>query len=257
MASSTGSWRLLYRLPLLLLHVSIGLPLTLLFFSAPGRAMHISERRLNDVMQAWWSGSLCRIFGVRRQVEGAFPPGPCLIAANHISWLDIQVLHSISPMGFVAKAEIARWPLAGWVAGFGDTVYHRRGSHDSSSSVMEAMKERLAEHKKVAIFAEGGILAGDGVKRFHARLFGAAIESAVPVQPVMLRYQRNGYAYPEITFLRGEHFMANFFRLLRQAPCTAEVAILPTVAPEGKQRRELASEAQFAVETAFTRGVTA
>jgi len=255
--SSSGSWRLLYRLPALVFHVAISLPLTLLCFTPPGRAIRVAGGGLHVVMQRWWSGCLCRIFGVRRRVQGAFPPGPCLVAANHISWLDIQVLHSISPMGFVAKAEIERWPLAGWIARFGDTVYHRRGSHHSSSSVLEVMKERLEHQKKVAIFAEGGILPGEGVKRFHARLFGAAIETGMPVQPVMLRYVKHGRIYPEITFLPDEHFMANFFRLLGQAPCTAEVDILPAVQSDGKQRRHLASEAQSAVEAAFSRDVLA
>ena len=253
MKPSFGSWRLLYRLPALLLHLAISLPVTLLCFTPPGRAIRVGHNGLHEVMQRWWSGSLCRIFGVKRTVEGSFSPGPCLIAANHISWLDIQVLHSISPMGFVAKAEIERWPLAGWVARFGDTVYHRRGSHDSSSNVLEAMRERLDEGKKIAIFAEGGILPGAGVKRFHARLFGAAIDSGAPVQPVMLRYRSQGRPYPEITFLEKEHFMANFFRLLRQPPCTAEVAVLPLIRSGGKQRRVLAQEAQTSVEGAFSR----
>lgn len=251
MSNWSGSWRLFYRVPWLLLHLCIGLPLTLLSFIPQGRAIKIRGRGINEIMQARWSSGLCRIFGIVRRVQGAFVTGPALIAANHISWLDIQVLHSISPMGFVAKAEIERWPLAGWVAQFGDTVFHHRGSHDSASNVADTMRQRLDAGRKVAIFAEGGILPGDGVKRFHARLFGAAIESAKPVQPVMLRYQRAGRPYPEITFLPREHFMANFFRLLRQPACVAEVSILPPIVPQGKQRRELASDAQSAVTAAF------
>jgi 1-acyl-sn-glycerol-3-phosphate acyltransferase len=174
-----------------------------------------------------------------------------LVAANHISWLDIQVLHSIAPMGFVAKAEIGKWPLAGWVAGFGETIYHHRGSHHSASNVVDVMVQRLKAGRKVAIFAEGGILPGEGVKRFHARLFAAAIESESPVQPVMLRYVRAGNLYSAITFLPHENFMENFFRLLLQPACTVEVSFAAPIATHGKQRRELASEAQAIVATAF------
>lgn len=207
-------------------------------------------------MQCWWQRTVCRIFGVRCEVLGQFVQGPALVAANHIAWIDIQVLHGISPMGFVAKAEIERWPVAGWVAKFGDTVFHHRGSHDSASTVMEAMTERLRAGSKVAIFPEGGILPGEGVKHFHARMFAAAIESGCPVQPVMLRYARDGRPYPEVTFLPRENFMANFFRLLRQPACVVHVAVLPPVESPGKQRRELACEAQAAVEAAFERAVT-
>jgi 1-acyl-sn-glycerol-3-phosphate acyltransferase len=244
--------RLIYRLPWLLLHLFIGLPLTLLSFVPPARAVRIRGRALNEIMQCWFAAMTCRIFGLRRRVSGTFAPGAQLIAANHISWLDIQLLHSISPMSFVAKAEIQRWPLAGWVASFGDTVFHQRGSHDSSSSVTDLMNQKLRLGGKVAIFAEGGILPGHGVKRFHGRLFAAALDSDIPVQPVMIRYLRGGAFCHAVTFLENESFVRNFFRLLRQPPCEAEVAILPVIRPQGRLRRNLASEAQAAVEAAFS-----
>jgi 1-acyl-sn-glycerol-3-phosphate acyltransferase len=128
--------------------------------------------------------------------------------------------------------------------------------------VAAEMSRRLNEGRKVAIFAEGGILPGDGVKRFHARMFAAAIDSGKPVQPVMVRYLHpsqgsatNGQPerpYPEITFLPKEGFFDNFFRLLRQPACIAEVNVLDLIDPTGKQRRELARESQAAVEAAFT-----
>ena len=245
------SWRLLYRIPWVLFHLLVALPLTLLSFLPFIRVFRVRGRPVNECMQLWWGTGVCRIFGVERKVIGSFPPGPQLVSANHISWLDIEVLHSISPMGFVAKAEIESWPIAGWVATFGETVFHHRGSHDSSSNAAQALNERLAEGRKVAIFAEGGILEGEGVKRFHARMFAAAIESRVPVQPVMLRYLRDGKPYPEVTFLPDEHFGANLFRLLRQRPCVAEVHILPEIPSEGRQRKELAAQAEEAVAAAF------
>jgi 1-acyl-sn-glycerol-3-phosphate acyltransferase len=103
----------------------------------------------------------------------------------------------------------------------------------------------------VTIFAEGGILPGPGVKPFHARLFAAAIETGTGVQPVMLRYLRDGRLYPDMTFLPGEHFMTNFLRLLCQPACIVEVALMPSIDTHGKQRRELANEAQAAVASAF------
>lgn len=234
-----------------MLHLLVGLPLTILSLATPLRNFSPGQRPLGERMQCWWSRNLCRIFGLRYQVSGRFIDGPVLVAANHITWLDIQVLHGLSPMAFVAKAEIERWPVAGWVAGFGDTVFHHRGSHDSASTVMEEMAERLRAGRKVAIFPEGGIHPGEGVKTFHARMFAAAIDSGRPVQPVMVRYSRAGHPYPGITFLPHEHFMANFFRLLRQPACVVHIAILAPLESAGKQRRTLAREAQTAVEAAF------
>jgi 1-acyl-sn-glycerol-3-phosphate acyltransferase len=246
-----GILRLLYRVPWMLVHLLIGLPLTLLSIATPARAISIGEKTLDNFMLNWWSGTTCSIFGLQRSITGTFPAGAQLVAANHISWLDIQLLHSVSPMGFVAKAEIQDWKLAGRVATFGDTVFHQRGSHDSSSGVSTLMVQRLQQGKKVAIFPEGGILPGDGVKRFHARMFAAAIETGLPVQPVMIRYLRDGRRYTGMTFLRSEPFLANLFRLLRQRRCIAEVSVLPPVYPAGKQRRELANESEAVIRAAF------
>ncbi len=243
--------RLLYRLPCLLLHLFFGLPPTLLAQTSAFRGVHVRGKPLRSILLNWWSGWTCAIFGLKRSVSGEFVPGAQLVVANHISWLDILLLHSVSPMGFVAKAEIENWPVAGWIASFGDTVYHRRGSHDSASGVATVMAQRLNMGSKVAIFAEGGILPGDGVKRFHARMFAAALDTNSPVQPVMVRYQRDGRHYPGMTFLPGENFMANFFRLLMQEPCVAQLRILPLIYPAGLQRREIARTAEDVIRSAF------
>ena len=91
------------------------------------------------------------------------------------------------------------------------------------------------------------------MKRFHARLFAAAIETGSPVQPVMIRYRRDGRHYPDMTFLPGEHFIANFFRLLSQKRCVAELCILPLIDSSGMQRRDLAKASELAVRAAYER----
>jgi 1-acyl-sn-glycerol-3-phosphate acyltransferase len=243
--------RLLYRFPGLLLHTVLSTPLTVLCQTAPGRALRFGGRTLSEIMLNWWAGTSCRLFGIRRQIRGRLTVGAQLIAANHISWIDILLLHSLASMGFVAKAEISRWPVIGFLARVGGTVFHQRGSHDSASGAAAAMAARLSEGGRVAVFPERGILPGEGVKRFHARMFGPAIEAEVPVQPVMLRYLRNGHSYDDITFRPGEHFLGNFFRLLMQAPCLAEVYLLPPIDPAGRQRRDLAAETEAAVRAAY------
>jgi 1-acyl-sn-glycerol-3-phosphate acyltransferase len=243
--------RLLYRLPWLIVHIVLFLPPTVVTQTKLFRSMHLAGRRVSDIFLNWWSGTICTIFGLRRAVTGEFEPGAQLVVANHISWLDIQFLHSVSPMGFVAKAEIQKWPLAGWIAAFGDTVFHHRGSHDSATGVATVMAQRLAEGAKVAIFPEGGILPGKGIKRFHARMFAAALDTGTPVQPVMIRYLRNGRHEHGMTFLPGENFVANFFRLLGQEPCLAELAILPVIDATGMQRKDLANASELAIRSAY------
>ena len=83
----------------------------------------------------------------------------------------------------VGRSE--RWPLVGWLAAQGQTIFHQRGSSDSLSGVMELMAARLREGRSVGVFPEGRTRGGDEVGPFHARIFTAAVEAHVPVQPVL------------------------------------------------------------------------
>lgn len=246
-----GIFRLSYRIPFLLLHLLFGTPITVVCQGNRSRSVMLGDRPVAEVLACWWSRVICRIFGIRRQLSGQFQPGAQLVVANHISWIDIALLHSFTAMGFVAKAEIDGWPLLGTLARAGGSVFHRRGSHDSASGVAAQMMARLRENRRVAIFPEGGILPGNGVKLFHARLFAASIEAEKPVQPVMLRYLQGGARYDDITFLPDESFIANFIRVIMQKSCVADVHVLPLIDTTGKQRRQLAGEAEKAIREAF------
>ena len=244
-------FRLLYRFPGLLLLLLVATPVTVLCHYRPLCDIRLGGRSLMERTAAWWSRTLCRVFGLRLQIRGEARSGPQLFVANHISWIDIPVLGSVALLGFVSKAEIEKWPVIGYLARVGGTVFHTRGSHDSASGVAGLMVDRLRSGGNVAIFPEGGIRPGHGVKRFHGRLFAAAIETEAPIQPVMIRYIRGGKHDPDMTFLPGEHFVANFFRLLRQAPCNVELVLLPRLESAGMPRRQLAAEAERAVREAF------
>ena len=108
-----GIFRLSYRIPFLLLHLLLGTPITVLCQGKRSRSIKFGDQPFAEVLSCWWSRVACRIFGIRRQLSGQFQPGAQLVVANHISWLDIALLHSFTAMGFVAKAEIDSWPVFG------------------------------------------------------------------------------------------------------------------------------------------------
>lgn len=251
MSTLAGYLRLIYRVPWMLLHILVGTPAVVACQYPWAQSVPLGRSTLKEVMAIWWSRMICRIFGISIQARGEVKPGAQLVVANHISWLDIPLMHSLAAMGFVSKAEIRDWPVIGFLAKSGGTLFHQRGCRDSASGVGAVMAGRMEEGGRVAIFPEGGILPGAGVKRFHGRMFAAAIETATPVQPMMLRYLHDGRHDHDMTFLPGEHFLANFFRLLRQGRRVADVAVLPLIESTGKQRKPLAAEAEMAVRAAF------
>ena len=187
-----------------------------------------------------------RVFGLRMRRRGTPLPGATMFVANHVSWVDIIALHSQRMMGFVAKREIAGWPLIGWMASRGETIFHQRGNTESLDGVMQQMLARLREGRSVGVFPEGRTRNGAEVGPFHARIFTAAVEAAVPVQPVALRYGSNGDAQQLVAFHPGEHFFGNFVRLLGEPPREAEACFLEPIAPgstDGRRRlAELARE---------------
>lgn len=191
--------------------------------------------------------TLTWFFGVRTEVTGTPVEGAALVVANHVSWLDIPVIHSGCAMGFVGKAEIDRWPVFRFIARTGGTIFHQRGSHDSAADVSAVMSERLRQGRKVTIFPEGGIIPGSSIRMFHARLFRSAVDVGCPVQPVMVRYLRKGVRDDDISFRENESMLINFTRLLSRPGVVADMHFLPVIDSAGKPRRELADAARAAV----------
>lgn len=246
--SARDPWRAvryLWRVPLLLLHILLGVVLCAGILSWNKHRVMVDGREpFAHRMIRWWSKSLMRIFGLRSVRVGTPLPDPVLFVANHTSWIDIELLHSQRAACFVAKAEIARWPLVGWLAASGGTIFHRRGNNHSLAAVMQTMVERLRGGRSVAVFPEGGTGYNGVLKVFHARIFQAALDAPVPVQPVALRFARNGRRVIDAGFREGESFMANILRSLGQAPLDAEVHFLGVVPAMPDARRGMAELAR-------------
>lgn len=219
------------RVPMLLWHVFIHLPPVMLGLALPSDRVDIGGESLRSRLVRFWQGGLMRVFGMRMRRVGAPLPGAAMFVANHVSWMDISALHSQRMMGFVAKQEIDGWPVVGRMARRGETIFHQRGSQESLGGVLEAMIERLREGRAVGVFPEGRTRDGGEVGPFHARIFLAAVEAGVPVQPVALRYGASGEGQTSVAFRPRENFLQNFLRLLGEPARVVEVVFLEPVLP--------------------------
>lgn len=246
--------RYLYRLPLLLLHVLVGLPLTLLMIYT-GAAVRPGGDGLDQRAIRYWSRGLCRVFGLRVRRYGTPLAGPVMLVANHLSWIDIQVIHAQRAVTFVGKSEIAGWPLFGWMARAGGTIFLKRGSADSLNDAAEQLAEKLSADHSVAIFPEAGTGTGRSIRRFHGRLLKAAILADKPIQPVALRFVRNGRHNLSIPFTDSETLIANMLRILGQPVSEAQLHFLDPIEHKDQGRREIAMLAQQAVSTAYHEGI--
>ncbi len=252
-ARDSWSWaRYFWRVPLLLSHLLLGLPLALLVMLPPWSEWRPRGReRLRDLSVRTWQHTLMRLFGIRVRAYGAPAPGAVLMVANHLSWLDITLLHSQRMMYFVAKSEIAAWPLVGMLAARAGTLFHRRGSSESLGVVQERMIEALQRGDAVGVFPEGSAGRPDAVRVFHARILQPAVATGAPVQPVGLRFTRRGRLALDMAFRPNEKFVPCFFRVLGAAPSTAEVHFLDLLTDHSQGRRAMANAARAAIVAAL------
>ena len=135
-----------------------------------------------------------RLLGLRVTLTGSpVPNGPALLVANHISYFDIVALNSVTPLTFVAKAEVAGWPVFGWLATLARTAYVRRVAGDAKTQ-QGPLLARLQAGDRLVIFAEGTSSDGSTVLPFKSSLLALAEQmrsnTAFVVQPVTVQYDR-------------------------------------------------------------------
>lgn len=229
---------------MLLLHLTIGVPIALVFMSRRLENVATREGPLGRKALRIWSQTLCRAFGIRLAVEGAPLASPVMFVANHTAWLDIEAISGVRPASFVAKAEIRDWPIVGWMATRGGSIYHERGNRGSLAATAEKVRQRLADGGDAAVFPEGRVGPAGSVLPFHGRLLQPALDADVPIQPVALRYRTRGHDNDQVSFREDESFGGNAWRVLGNPPTTAELYFLEPVSLREGGRKALARVAR-------------
>ena len=141
--------------------------------------------------------ALCGFLRVRINVVGTpMRDHPTLILSNHVSWLDIPVISAIMPIAFVAKREVASWPLFGLFAKLQRSVFVDRNRRHKTPEVNAEIARRLADGDPVVLFGEGTSSDGNRVLPFRTALIGAARDALVDaghverilIQPLSVAY---------------------------------------------------------------------
>lgn len=133
---------------------------------------------------------------VRQEGEALGKTGVgCLVVSNHVSYFDAAAIGALLPMSFVAKSQIASWPLIGWMAKLGGTIFVNRESRAAAAKDMQAIQNRLDRGETIVLFPEGTSSDGMRVLPFKSALLGAVERTNdkpdVWIQPVSLAYRTN------------------------------------------------------------------
>lgn len=232
-----GTWRVLR----LTVHTLTGLWIVLVRFDrlTPGQRQMEVQR---------WAAGVMRHCGITLQVHGA-PAQPMagdtgvLLAANHLSWLDISVLHAVAFCRFVSKDEVRRWPLLGALATGTGTLYLQRTSRRDAKRVLHTIAEALRDGDTVAIFPEGTTSDGLSLLHFHANLLQAPIAVEAPVQPVALRFfDAQGRLSLSPCYIGNDTLVVSLWRTLCDRGLTAQVRYGTPQTAQGRDRQQWARD---------------
>ncbi len=218
-----------------------------------GLAFPFIDRARRDAHVQRWSRQLLDICGVQCDFQGSAAGLPhAMIVANHISWLDIFVINALHPCTFIAKAEVRRWPVLGWLAHRAGTLFLHRKNRRDLHQMLRSVVAHLRDGERVAYFPEGTSAPQGAMLPFHSALFGAAREAQVMIQPYALRYaDPSGAPHRGAEYVGDTSFGESLARILSGSAIHARLERLDPIASAGMERRALARQAQDAVAAAL------
>lgn len=249
MRAGVGALRGLWRLVRGLLHLGHGMLIVALRFE------RLAPRERAPRVQ-WWSAKVLRLAGIRLTVHGVPRPGAVLIVANHVSWLDIAVIHAACGHArFVSKADVLRWPVLGWLIRAVGTLFIERERKRDAVRVVHEVAAALQRGETVAVFPEGTTGAGAQVLPMHGNLLQAAIAAEVPVQPVALRYHEPGLRFSTAAPYIGQMtLVASIWRVVTARGLAVDLQFLPPEGSTHADRRALAEHLRQQLQQALDRG---
>jgi 1-acyl-sn-glycerol-3-phosphate acyltransferase len=218
-----------------LLGIGARVAILLALFAALAPLVFLAGRRgwpLAGTVPVLFHRAVLRLFGVRVTVRGSAPEAtPTLVLSNHVSWLDIPVIGSLRPISFVAKSEIASWPVFGLCASLQRSVFIDRARRAATAEANAAVAHRLAKGEAIVLFAEGTTGDGNRLLPFRSSLVGAARAALadpgverIDLQPLALAYtRRNGMPVtrrerPAIAWYGDMELLPHLLALLRGGP---------------------------------------
>ncbi|WP_018698999.1 lysophospholipid acyltransferase family protein [Amorphus coralli] len=242
---------------------------TLVLIPAQYIALWTRSKRAERIPHLWHRITT-RLLGIRVIQHGVpTTDRPLMIASNHVSWLDITVLGSLMPLSFIAKAEVATWPVFGLFAKLQRTIFVDRSRRHATGTVAGAIAERLRLGDVMVLFPEGTSSSGTFVLPFRTALIGAAKEAVagendrIWVQPLAIAYTRlygiplGRYRRPMVAWYGDMDMAPHLWGILKKGPLDVEITWGEAVSfGPGSDRKEIARKAEDIVRGATVRALT-
>jgi 1-acyl-sn-glycerol-3-phosphate acyltransferase len=193
---------------------------------------------------------MLRGFAVQVRIRGALPAArhSIVFVANHVSWLDAHLLNLVCGARFIAKDDVASYPIFGTIVRQSGAIFIRRGCIRDAYRVKREAALTLSKGEHVAFFPEGTTSTGDRVNFFYPALFQAAVDSGATVQPLAIRWHHaDGRLNPDAGFIDDMTLVDSIMLMLRHRVLHAEVTLCEPLEAAGASRRELAHRTRAAI----------
>ena len=186
------------------------------------------ENQSGGELRARWLQHSCvrvlQVFNVKVESRGMVPTTGLLVC-NHLSYLDILVLGSLTPSAFVAKLEVKHWPVFGWFARMAGTVFVDRQKRVEVGRVTQEMQSVLGSGVLLTLFPEGTSSDGQTVLAFKSSLLEPAARQAHCLCAGLLRYElEDGDAGEEVCYWKDMTLLPHLINLLSKAKVSASVS---------------------------------
>ncbi len=156
-----------------------------------------------------WCRALVKNLNISVTVNGTLPSQGVLIVSNHRSYIDIAVIGQYFPCTFLAKKELAHWPILGYAAKLARVIFVDRNNIESRRKSRLEISSTLQQGISVIVFPEGTSYAGPGILTFKSGTFELAADNNIAVVPVAIEYEdiRDAWVGDDV-FIR--HFVQTF-----------------------------------------------
>lgn len=211
-------------------------------------------RRSRSTLARTWAQSSAAILGMGLVVRGEPPEPPYLLVCNHLSYVDVLVLWCRLDCVFLAKADVARWPVVGLLARSAGTLFVDRDRHSELPRVIEELRQVLAAGRGAAVFPEATSSDGARVLPFKSSLFEVALRAGVPVSYASLSYRTppsEPSARSAVCWWGDMSFLPHLYTLLGLSSFQASL-VFGSKSLRAGNRKALALEAHHAVTEQFT-----
>ena len=215
--------------------------------------LHKLGKRTLAELQSFWARWMLKVLAIELDVVSPPHRGVSIVSSNHLSHIDILVVSAVFPSRFVAKSEIQKWPVIGWLASMAGTLFVRRGDRKDVPRVVREIRATLDAGVSVTFFPEGWASRGLRVKRFHPGLFEAAASGGFECLPVSLSYSTPDGTYAPawtVAWWGPVPISRHVWRMLRNGPVRALVAF-PAETIRRSDRKALAVELQAMTQALF------